>query len=329
MPDTSVISSLVELTKQRDQLAIRAKLLATLMAATDAAWIVFCRLLPKGHVEVLDRVPSPSPGKSSKHYPTELFDRVDEFKRGAQMRRPVWVTDLNPYQAIIFLMNDADGHDDFIVLFNPELDGRDERTAVSILDLYENFVALIIENTQDALTGLLNRGAFDRDLEAAALAVSNRNRRCDPPKGCGYLAMLDIDHFKRINDRYGHLYGDEVLLLFAKIFRDTFRETDKLYRYGGEEFAVIIDNCETKHVDKILERFRIAVSEFDFPQVGSVTVSIGAAPITANSLPSNIVDRADQALYVAKEKGRNQVQISHFVAPLTPQRTSDQEVELF
>ena len=329
MPDTSVISSLVELTKQRDQLAIRAKLLATLMAATDAAWIVFCRLLPKGHVEVLDRVPSPSPGKSSKHYPTELFDRVDEFKRGAQMRRPVWVTDLNPYQAIIFLMNDADGHDDFIVLFNPELDGRDERTAVSILDLYENFVALIIENTQDALTGLLNRGAFDRDLEAAALAVSNRNRRCDPPKGCGYLAMLDIDHFKRINDRYGHLYGDEVLLLFAKILRQTFRGTDKLYRYGGEEFAVIIDHASETDIIAVIDRFRSAVETFNFPQVGRVTVSVGVAPIVSNNLPSNIVDRADHALYRAKENGRNQVQIYSYAAKNATTDDAERDVELF
>ncbi|MCB1874828.1 MAG: GGDEF domain-containing protein [Chromatiales bacterium] len=329
MQETSVISSLVELTKQRDQLSIRAKLLSTLMEATDASWIVLCRLLEDETIEVLDRTPSPSAGKSSKHYPAELFEQAEHFQQCLRMRRPVWVTNLQPYQAMILHMSDNGDTTDFVVLFNPQLEGRDERTASSILDLYENFIALVIENTHDPLTGLLNRGAFDRDLETASSVLNVRNRRTDSPKPCSYLAMLDIDHFKRINDRYGHLYGDEVLLLFAKIFRDTFRETDKLYRYGGEEFAVIIDNCETKHVDKILERFRIAVSEFDFPQVGSVTVSIGAAPITANSLPSNIVDRADQALYVAKEKGRNQVQISHFVAPLTPQRTSDQEVELF
>ncbi|MCB1722276.1 MAG: GGDEF domain-containing protein [Chromatiaceae bacterium] len=329
MQDTSIISSLVELTKQRDQLSIRAKLLSTLMSATDAAWIVFCRLLDDRTVEVLDRVPSPSPGKSSKHYPVDLFARVDVFVKCSHLRRPIWVTDLEPYQAIIFTINDGATNDDFIVLFNPDLDGRDERTAASILDLYENFVALVIENTQDALTGLLNRGAFDRDLELAAMSVSHGKRRCDAEDGCGYLAMLDIDHFKRINDRYGHLYGDEVLLLFATLFRDSFRRADKLYRYGGEEFAVIIDHAAERDVVDLLQRFRQSVSEFTFPQVGNVTVSIGAAPITGNSLPSNIVDRADNALYRAKENGRDQVQLFHTDADGHDRQLPRRDVELF
>lgn len=164
-----------------------------------------------------------------------------------------------------------------------DLDGRDERTAASILDLYENFVALVIENTQDALTGLLNRGAFDRDLELAAMSVSHGKRRCDAEDGCGYLAMLDIDHFKRINDRYGHLYGDEVLLLFATLFRDSFRRADKLYRYGGEEFAVIIDHAAERDVVDLLQRFRQSVSEFTFPRLAtSLSASVQRrSPATA------------------------------------------------
>ncbi|MCB1801084.1 MAG: GGDEF domain-containing protein [Gammaproteobacteria bacterium] len=327
--ETSVISSLVELTKQRDQLAVRGKLLSTLMAATDASWIVFCRQVDGERIEILDRIPSPSPGKSSRHYSTELFDRIDAFQECARIARPVWVTDLAPYQAIIFRMGDTGSSDDFIVLFNAELDGRDERTAASILDLYQNFLELVIENTQDALTGLLNRGVFDRDLEAAALAVNSRNRRCDPPHGCGYLAMLDIDHFKSINDRFGHLYGDEVLLLFAKLFRDTFRSTDKLYRYGGEEFAVIIDNASETDVLALLERFRNATSQFSFPQVGNITVSIGAAPILSNNLPSNIVDRADNALYRAKNEGRNRVCMFQFSDQGSDTHAAQREAELF
>lgn len=329
MQETSVISSLVELTKQRDQLSIRAKLLSTLMEATDASWIVLCRLLESGSIEVMDRTPSPSAGKSSKYYPAGLFDQVEHFRQCLRIKRPVWITDLEPYQAMILHM--AENHDssDFIVLFNRQLEGRDERTASSILDLYDNFIDLVIENTHDPLTGLLNRGAFDRDLETAASVFNNRRRHSDTPIANSYLAMLDIDHFKRINDRFGHLYGDEVLLLFAKIFRDTFRNKDKLYRYGGEEFAVIIDDCETTQVLKALERFREAIASFPFPQVGKVTVSIGAVPIAANSLPSNIADRADQALYLAKKKGRNQVQMGNFVAPTTLPHHDDRDVELF
>lgn len=327
MHETSLISSLVELTRQRDQLSIRAKLLSTLMEATDAAWIVLCRLTAEDVIDVLDRIPSPSPGKSSQHYPTALFGHIEPFQDCARVRRPIWVTNLDPYQAIIFAMADGTKSHDFVVLFNPELEGRDERTAASILDLYDNFQTLVIENTQDALTGLLNRGAFDRDLEATASVVGRRKRHGDPPHGGGYLAMLDIDHFKRINDEFGHLYGDEVLLLFAKVVRQTFRSSDKLYRYGGEEFAVILDNAPLNDVRAILEGFREAVAHFDFPQVGHVTVSIGIATISPDDLPSNVIDRADHALYRAKENGRNQIQL--FDIETKASNGTDSDVELF
>ncbi|MDH4285705.1 MAG: GGDEF domain-containing protein, partial [Gallionellaceae bacterium] len=115
-----------------------------------------------------------------------------------------------------------------------------------IIGVYRNFASLIINSQIDELTGLLNRKTFNRglkDLLAAANitkpAKGNDRRRSHKEEDC-WLAVMDIDHFKRINDEFGHLYGDEVLILMANLMRKSFRQQDKLYRFGGEEFVVLI-----------------------------------------------------------------------------------------
>jgi len=123
-----------------------------------------------------------------------------------------------------------------------------------------------------------------------------------------FFAILDIDHFKRINDGFGHLYGDEILVLFANLMRRTFRAGDLLCRYGGEEFIVIF-GVESGHGgESAMERFRAAMQACEFPGVGQVTVSAGFTRIAGASTPAAVlIDRADQALYYAKEHGRNRV----------------------
>ena len=121
--------------------------------------------------------------------------------------------------------------------------------------------------------------------------------------------MLDLDHFKRVNDDFGHLYGDEILVHFANLMRTTFRSADQLYRFGGEEFVVIFGvEPRERGGEATLERFRRAVEAHRFPGVGKVTVSIGFARVADALTPAPIlIDRADEALYYAKEHGRNRV----------------------
>jgi diguanylate cyclase (GGDEF)-like protein len=116
-----------------------------------------------------------------------------------------------------------------------------------------------------------------------------------------------VDHFKRVNDQFGHLYGDEVLLLLARIMRQSFRQQDKLFRFGGEEFVVVLRAATEAEVHRALERFRRAVEDYNFPQIGRVTASIGYTMIKPEDTIPEIVGRADDALYVAKENGRNQL----------------------
>ena len=123
-----------------------------------------------------------------------------------------------------------------------------------------------------------------------------------------FLAVLDIDHFKQVNDRFGHLYGDEILIHFAQLMRSTFRAGDMLYRFGGEEFVVVFAVKRVEDGKEALERFRRAVEAYDFPRIGKITVSIGFTGIQGTGGPvTTLIDRADNAVYYAKRNGRNRV----------------------
>jgi diguanylate cyclase (GGDEF)-like protein len=121
------------------------------------------------------------------------------------------------------------------------------------------------------------------------------------------MGEIDIDHFKEVNDRFGHLHGDEVLVILARILQSSFRKTDLIYRFGGEEFVVIVYVDDRGDAEMTFERLRRSIENHVFPQVGKVTVSIGITEIKDTSIPVELLGRADQALYYAKTHGRNQV----------------------
>jgi len=184
--------------------------------------------------------------------------------------------------------------------------------------IYANYTGLLHESERDKLTGLYNRRSLERQLQR--LMQQNDQARSKPPgmapsqerrpPGGGspqevWLAILDIDHFKHINDTYGHIYGDEVILLLAQQMRASFRRSDVLFRFGGEEFVILFATTDESTVKAVLERFRQTVAEYAFPQVGRVTVSIGYAHVGSHDYPASVLDRADKALYFAKNHGRN------------------------
>jgi len=174
-----------------------------------------------------------------------------------------------------------------------------------LLDVYQNCAAHIGLQNTDPLTGLGNRQALSDRLSR----VLKGRRRTKDIKAIVLptICMLDIDFFKRVNDDFGHLYGDEVLLLLSGLMKQTFRENDFLYRYGGEEFIVVLDSATVEESFIALQRFRNAVEAYEFPQVGHITVSIGFMGMSMGELPSAVIDKADKALYYSKQNGRNQV----------------------
>ncbi|MFZ6710192.1 GGDEF domain-containing protein [Undibacterium sp. TC9W] len=186
-----------------------------------------------------------------------------------------------------------------------------------MLIVYRNFQNLLDYSERDSLTGLLNRKTFDDNfskvLRSSALQQqasteaerAEEERRSHEPERQHWLAVLDIDHFKRVNDQFGHLYGDEVLILIANLLRSSFRPSDRLFRFGGEEFVILLRSTSQEDANTIFERFRQNVEQHYFPQVGTVTISIGYARIDPFEPAVAIVGRADQALYFAKSNGRN------------------------
>lgn len=179
-----------------------------------------------------------------------------------------------------------------------------EHYIYTLLSAYNHQVFLLRNKDTDSLTGLLNRQSLDSRLGKLHKNFNIVNRSDDEPvRYC--FALIDIDYFKQVNDKFGHIYGDEVLLIFANIMKKTFRDADLLFRYGGEEFAVLLHNVNSEMADSILNRFRQNIETFAFPMENKITTSIGYCEFN-NSIPlSLIIERADKALYYSKEHGRN------------------------
>ncbi len=186
----------------------------------------------------------------------------------------------------------------------PTCSGPARETADFAMRVHQNLSRLISRSERDSLTRLLNRKAFDDRVDKL---MHRQRRRDDLNGGDSSFALLDIDHFKRVNDRFGHLYGDEVLVWFARLLADSFRHGDLLFRYGGEEFAVVLSSMAPGAAKEVLERFRRRVAETKFPLAGHITVSVGLARMPVAEPITAVISRADTALYYAKRHGRNRV----------------------
>ncbi|HKX95369.1 MAG TPA: diguanylate cyclase [Methylibium sp.] len=157
----------------------------------------------------------------------------------------------------------------------------------------------------DGLTGLANRRAADERIESE-LARQRRHG------GCVGLLLVDVDHFKRINDGHGHAVGDEVLRLVACCLRDTLRESDFCARFGGEEFVVLLPATDAAGTAAAAEKLRAAVAGLLPPPVGRITASFGAVSVCGTEVdPAGLLlERADAALYRAKARGRDRVEVA-------------------
>ncbi|MBP1934904.1 GGDEF domain-containing protein [Ammoniphilus resinae] len=175
-----------------------------------------------------------------------------------------------------------------------------------ILFYFQRIVSAYIESDMlrknayyDSLTDIGNRRAVDTWIE-------NEIKRCNESSSVFSIIYFDIDHFKRINDEYGHDVGDYVLKEFSSLVKSYIRSSDFFGRWGGEEFIILTNRSLTESI-QFSERLRIIIENHSFRYVDHVTASFGVSYFQPNDVPKTIVKRADQALYSAKNNGRNRV----------------------
>jgi len=188
-----------------------------------------------------------------------------------------------------------------VVDANEQLQQRLNEAEEELQEQSRKISSYMSEARTDPLTGLLNRRAFEEELNRR---MSERKRHETDLS----VLMIDIDHFKKFNDRYGHQAGDAVLRQVAELLCETMRESDVVTRFGGEEMAVILARSEIREACLAANRAREAVQRAHFVHDGRplhVTISLGAAECLADESKQQLVERADQALYAAKQTGRD------------------------
>ncbi|BBI53947.1 hypothetical protein HORIV_63680 [Vreelandella olivaria] len=158
------------------------------------------------------------------------------------------------------------------------------------------------------LTGLVNRSQFDAVLKSE---VSRQHRYARPLS----LIMLDLDFFKQINDSHGHDVGDQVLVALAGLLKRNLRKADCCARWGGEEFMLLAPETSLEQAVRLAEKIRGAIKHTDFPIQGSVTASFGVVEVHSQESVKSVMKRVDNALYLAKEKGRDRVSTGGLLTP--------------
>lgn len=319
----SLLQSVVTITEQRDRERLEQALLDTLAEIMPIRRITLYQMISReqgGEAVIVSEKAEDSVSRNIHNGPSFQIAQRLEFgsviETGKEFVR--FVQDENVFQSV-YPIHGSGGISGFLEIISGHHSEGDQRIIQAFLKIYSNYLHILLESETDTLTGLLNRRTFDQNIgkiiaertasDNAALLTpkSHPARRKVSAEASHWLALMDIDHFKKVNDEYGHLYGDEVLVLMARYMRQVFRRRDKLFRFGGEEFVVVLDRTNLKSAREVLERFRKTIAKHNFPQIGKVTVSIGFICLDKAEVPSEMIGHADQALYYAKQHGRNQV----------------------
>jgi len=218
---------------------------------------------------------------------TERANRSEELRNG------------NWFDQVIYPVREDSGPIRFLAIYSKDISALKSREE-----------KLVFQASHDPLTGLANRRLMHSRLKQAI----NRARRSYPSS----LLLIDLDHFKEINDRYGHDAGDKVLVAIAKILLEGRRDYDSVFRIGGDEFAILVDGATIAEACVVAERIRAAVSSREFEDLGNndgkLSLSIGGVTVDPTLSGDEIIKLADEAMYRAKQAGRNRVEMVDFGA---------------
>ncbi|NOY84779.1 MAG: GGDEF domain-containing protein [Nitrospirae bacterium] len=320
-----ILKSIIEMTGQRDADSLECSLVATLAEMVPIHEACLYRRLPQSDAKMVEETICLSVSKNDVgetqyfwHDPGTLVPIDSNLEKALSVKKPV----LYQVSSGIRLLIPMSCEGEIIgVLSLESTQGLSEyKTLIEgVVKIYENYSIILNESERDKLTGLLNRRTFDNKLSRLLKIqrvtkeedVSSERKKGKPqrrylgPDSFAWLVILDVDHFKRVNDTFGHVYGDEVLLTLSQKMTSTFRSSDLLFRFGGEEFVIVLEPIPFEMAQKTVDRFRKLIAEHLFSQIDQITISLGFSKITENDYPQTVLENADKALYYAKEHGRN------------------------
>jgi diguanylate cyclase (GGDEF)-like protein len=315
---------LLELTLSKaliDLLPIQRIVIARVMTAEgESRWLDVARLDAKGGGKVID------PMRVDFQALPRLEDASDRLKclQRRELLEIAWAGEDGPRINMLPLFSDSRKDDAGVIEIhsNAALESDELLVIEQLRRIYRNMYALLEYSDRDALTGLLNRKSLDDAFYSAVLeeldGVTGEPKTAGAPKGGDqerrhrvpanyWLGSAVVDDFAAINDKHGHLIAEEVLLLVARVMNNTFRTYDRIYRFGGEHFGVLMHCPDEALVLSAFERFRVNVEKFNFPQVGHVTVSCGFTSVMADDSPSSALDKTERAVDFSQRSGRNMV----------------------
>jgi diguanylate cyclase (GGDEF)-like protein len=333
-----ILNSIAETTTHRDRDGVHCAIVQLLLDFLDAESVAIYSLVDDGGVTRLLNYAEVSRG--NKHTPQVRSNDLSTLRELSEI--PEWESCVHRQQVVQYSPSVGIVHAVLPIEAEREVAGLlfiNCRTRLrarvidhinAILRILKNHLALLDYGELDTLTGMLNRKTYEASFEK----LRQRLRLADAARGMkepSWLGLVDIDKFKCINDNYGHLFGDEVLLLVSQLMKKSFRGTDQLFRFGGEEFVIVLDHATTEGVEVAFDRLRETIAAFEFPQVGRVTISLGYSQIYPTDSPSTCVERADAALYYAKHHGRNNIRSYEMLVAAGELSAKDggENVELF
>ncbi len=332
---STLIEHIIKLTDHRDRDLLELTLSKAMISMLPIQRIVIARVMSEeGERRWLEvaRLDAKGGGKLAAPMQVDfqtlakLEDAPDRLKclQRREMVEIAWAGDDGPRINMLPLFSESRKDDEGVIEVHSEAALMPEQLHVieQLRRVYRNMYSLLEYSDRDALTGLLNRKSLDDAFYSAILeeldGLTGALKQSCIPKGVAqdrrhrvpvnyWLGSVVVDNFAVINDTHGHLIAEEVLLLVARIMNNTFRTYDRIYRFDGEHFGVLMHCPDEALVLTAFERFRANVEKFNFPQVGRVTVSCGFTSVMAEDSPSSALEKTLSAVDFAQRSGRNRV----------------------
>lgn len=318
-----ILQSVIEITKQRDLDSLEYSLVTTMAELVPVVEVSIFKIIKDNKIDTVEKVvhlivSTEASGEKKYHWSEalQIINSDSHMESCLQTYKTIiHTTETNQSRLLMPISVDGKTVGALDIKSNEEINSY-KQLIEGFVKIYSNYLVIFNESERDKLTGLYNRRTFDNKLQRMFKAQQHKNeqynttsepneRRHHFLNTSAWLAILDIDHFKNVNDDYGHVFGDEVLLTISQKMKQCFRNSDLLFRVGGEEFVIVLEPVTHEIASKLTEDFRETIAAIEFAQIGTVTVSLGYAKITDKDFPATILECADKALYYAKEHGRN------------------------